>query len=89
MRYEVRATIAVPIEAESPEDAALEFASQLEAGELGRGAVFDTDEDNEPLVGVSEDTADGREITYYVALGAGGVRWVSEDRPFRFSEEDR
>jgi hypothetical protein len=90
VRYEVSSTITVPIEAEPPEDAALEFASQLEAGELNREAVIDRDENDEAVVDVSEETADGRQVTYHIALGSqlASVRWINEDRPFRFSSEE-
>jgi hypothetical protein len=39
---------------------------------------------------VSEETPDGRKITYHVAVGnrRANIRWITEGRPFRFSDEE-
>jgi hypothetical protein len=86
MRYYVHADIDVAIEADSPEDAAQEFARLLGDG-LELSVVHDPDEEAAE-VRVTEETADGRVITYYIAVDElkALVRRISEDRPFRFSK---
>ena len=90
--YNVTCTIAPNIQAESPEDAARMFARLLEDGDLYLSDVADRGEDDETLakVSVSEQTADGQRITYYVEVDdrIANVRSVLEDRPLRLSEGD-
>jgi hypothetical protein len=92
MSYHVSGTIAAHIDADSPEEAALLFAQGLEQGAVSLSDIADRDEDDETLaeVGVSEETPDGRKITYHVAVGnrRANIRWITEGRPFRFSDEE-
>jgi hypothetical protein len=68
----------------------LEFARLLTEGDIHLSDVADRDEEHEALaqIDVSEGTPDGRQITYHVAVGAGApiVRWITEQRPFRYEE---
>ena len=92
MRYYGVRSIGTEVEAESPEVAAREFARLLEDGDLGLSDVVDRDEDDEAAaqLDVSETTPDGRRITYYVAVvdRLASVRRVTENRPFRFPDEE-
>jgi hypothetical protein len=85
--YTVGATIEQVVEAGTPEEAALEFAERLSNG-LYLDAVADRGEKDErnAELHVTEPTADGRAITYYVEVRTGFVIVcdISEHRPFSY-----